>query len=492
MSRRARKIRRRRSQRGPARAVFIVLGITAVVALAAAGSGIGYLVSLANSAPDIAELKPIDQGATSVVYAADGRTRLGFIQGDILRTPVPSAAMPSNVRNATVAIEDRRFYQHAGVDVEGVVRAAIKNVSSGETVQGGSTLTMQLVRNLYQGDRSRTLKRKIREAKLASELEDKHPGRRGKEWVLTQYLNNVPYGTVGGQTAVGHRGRLARVLRQAREQAQAPRGGAARRPSAGALAVQPVPRPEARDRAPQRGPAPDGEGGLHRRSHGARRPARAARREEERVLRQAPRELLLRLRQAGAHPPLRRRPRASRRDEGLHDAQPEAAGRGAQGDRRPPAEPRRPVGRAREHRSEDRPDQGDGLRRRLRGLEVQPRRTGQAPAWVDVQGHGPDGGDPQGRGHQGDDLRLQAAGLLRPGHRHADQGQHRQQQLQRQHDASSRAWCSPTTPSSSSSTSTSGRRRSARPPTTWASRAGSTPTRPRASAASRTASRRSR
>jgi penicillin-binding protein 1A len=173
----------------------------------AACAGVGWILSVAGTAPDIAELKPVDQGATSVVYASDGKTRLGFIQGDTLRTPVPAAAMPQNIREATVAIEDRRFFRHNGVDVEGVVRAAIKNVSSGETVQGGSTLTMQLVRNLYAGDRARSgiagYKRKIREAKLASDLEDRHPGTRGKRWILTQYLNNVPYGTVGGQTAVG-------------------------------------------------------------------------------------------------------------------------------------------------------------------------------------------------------------------------------------------------------------------------------------------------
>ncbi len=207
MSRRARQLRRRRNRTGPGRVVIVLLGATAAIAVMAIGGGVGYIVSVAGSAPDIAELKPVDQGATSVVYAADGKTRLGFIQGDTLRTPVPASSMPQSVRDATVAIEDRRFFKHNGVDFEGIVRAAFKNAASGETVQGGSTLTMQLVRNLYSGNRARSgiagYKRKIREAKLASELEDRHPGSRGKRWILTQYLNNVPYGTVGGQTAVG-------------------------------------------------------------------------------------------------------------------------------------------------------------------------------------------------------------------------------------------------------------------------------------------------
>ena len=183
--------------------MFGAFGVLAGILIVGACAGVGYIASLASSAPSLDELQPADPGATSIVYAADGRTRLGFIQGDTLRTPIGTGRMPLRVRQATVAIEDRRFYQHQGVDFEGVVRAAIKNVASHKTVQGGSTLTMQLIRNLYKGDRSRTLKRKVREAKLASELEDRHPGRAGKEWILTQYLNNVPYGTVNGQTAIG-------------------------------------------------------------------------------------------------------------------------------------------------------------------------------------------------------------------------------------------------------------------------------------------------
>ena len=118
-----------------------------------------------------------------------------------------SDEIPDVVREATVAIEDQRFYEHQGVDFEGIVRAAVKNLESKKDIQGGSTLTMQLVRNLYTGERARNgvagYKRKIREAKLAQELEDHHPGRPGKQWILNKYLNSVPYGTVGGQTAVG-------------------------------------------------------------------------------------------------------------------------------------------------------------------------------------------------------------------------------------------------------------------------------------------------
>jgi len=111
--------------------------------------------------------------------------------------------LPKLLKDATVAIEDERFYKHQGVDYEGIVRAAVKNFMNRETVEGGSTLTMQLVKNLYTADRTREglagYQRKIREAKLAEELENEHD----KDWILNKYLNTTPYGTIGGQTAIG-------------------------------------------------------------------------------------------------------------------------------------------------------------------------------------------------------------------------------------------------------------------------------------------------
>ena len=207
MSRRERQRRRRRSRGGPAKIIFLSLGVVTAGLVIGILSLVGYIVSVASSGPDLADLPAKTQGSNSIIYAADG-TRLGVIQADTLRTQISSRLMPRAVRQATVAIEDRRFFEHGGVDFEGVVRAAFKNFqSSDKSVQGGSTLTMQLIKNLYTGNRTRTgwagYKRKIREAKLAEQLENVHPDKRGKEWILTKYLNNVPYGTVGGQTAYG-------------------------------------------------------------------------------------------------------------------------------------------------------------------------------------------------------------------------------------------------------------------------------------------------
>ena len=90
---------------------------------------------------------------------------------------------------ATVSIEDRRFYQHGGVDYEGIARAAWKDVTAGKVVEGGSTITQQLVRNLYIGQ-EKTLKRKVKEACLAIKLSSKWP----KSKILNEYLNTVYYG----------------------------------------------------------------------------------------------------------------------------------------------------------------------------------------------------------------------------------------------------------------------------------------------------------
>src|SRR3954447_13132764 len=194
-----RKQRRSQGRGGSTRnAIFIGAGVLLAVVGIGLASVVGYVISIYATGPSIDDLKPINNGETSAVYAANGRL-LGYVRSSIIRQPTLERDMPDDVRNATVAIEDARFYKHHGVDYEGVIRAAMKNLQNHKTVQGGSTITQQLVRALYIKDPKRDFKRKVREAKMASELEDKHP----KDWILTDYLNNVPYGTVNGETAVG-------------------------------------------------------------------------------------------------------------------------------------------------------------------------------------------------------------------------------------------------------------------------------------------------
>ncbi len=203
MSRRDRQRRRKRNSGSPVRRVIVLTAVLTLAGVALGVAGVaGWVVSVADSAPDIAQLKPRDQGQVSEVIASDG-SLLGYISSDILRVYASGKQIPKVLKNATIAIEDRRFYHHGGIDYQGILRAGVRDVfGGGGAIQGGSTLTMQLVRNIYlpyQLADTRSLKRKIIEAKLAEELEQKH----SKNWILTQYLNDVDYGTLGGKTAVG-------------------------------------------------------------------------------------------------------------------------------------------------------------------------------------------------------------------------------------------------------------------------------------------------
>ncbi|HEU0129784.1 MAG TPA: transglycosylase domain-containing protein [Mycobacteriales bacterium] len=128
------------------------------------------------------------QAVTSTVYAADGSV-LTTLHAEEDRRPLAFAEIPRVLVAAVVAAEDRRFYEHRGVDVRGVVRAAVANAESGETTQGGSTITQQLVKNTLVTP-ERTYQRKVREAALAMGLERTLT----KDQILERYLNTVYFG----------------------------------------------------------------------------------------------------------------------------------------------------------------------------------------------------------------------------------------------------------------------------------------------------------
>jgi penicillin-binding protein 1A len=179
--------------------VSIVLGAVLVAGAVAISVGASWAVDVYNSAPPLASLKPVQKGRSSAIYAADG-SLIGFIRSSSIRQPVSSKALPQNLKYATVAIEDRNFFNHGALDPAGIARAAWKDIlAGGKPVQGASTITQQLVRDLYIRDPEETIKRKIVEAHLAYEEEEAH----SKQWILKEYLNTAPYGTVEGETAVG-------------------------------------------------------------------------------------------------------------------------------------------------------------------------------------------------------------------------------------------------------------------------------------------------
>src|SRR3712207_1502680 len=194
-----RQRRRQRRRGGGLGKIFLAAVAVVLVSIAAVAiAGGSWVINTCNDAPDVNNLKPIFKGENSIVFAGDN-SRLGFIRSDEARTPVDLDTIPKDLQYATVAIEDERFYNHDGVDYEGGVRALVENLEAGEVVQGGSTLTMQLMRNLYITDPKRTVDRKITEACMAVDYEEEHT----KQDVLRNYLNSASYGTIEGRTSLG-------------------------------------------------------------------------------------------------------------------------------------------------------------------------------------------------------------------------------------------------------------------------------------------------
>src|SRR5690606_39233181 len=114
------------------------------------------------------------------------------------RLPVALADIPQDLIDAVIAVEDQRFYQHHGVDPRGIARAMMANIKAGGIVQGGSTLTQQLIKNLYL-DQKRTLRRKIEEAMMAVALELHF----SKEEFLAAYINEIFLGQDGNRAIHG-------------------------------------------------------------------------------------------------------------------------------------------------------------------------------------------------------------------------------------------------------------------------------------------------
>jgi penicillin-binding protein 1A len=191
--------RRRRAHKSGWKKVLLPLAVLLALGAVAGGIAAAWALNVYNSAPPLSSLKPVQKGRSSAIYAADG-SLIGFIRSENVRQPVKASALPQVLKDATVAIEDKNFFTHGALDPEGIARAAWKDaLAGGKPVQGASTITQQLVRNLYIHNPEDTIKRKLIEAHLANDLFEKH----SRDWILTSYLNTAPYGTVEGQTAVG-------------------------------------------------------------------------------------------------------------------------------------------------------------------------------------------------------------------------------------------------------------------------------------------------
>jgi penicillin-binding protein 1A len=185
----ARRARLRRRRRSPRRSFATVAGAVALVFVAVLAGGAVTGGALVLGSCKLDTLRPIALGENSFLYARDG-SLLGVVPSKTNRELLQLSHMSRWLPAATVAIEDRRFFQHGALDFQGIARALYSDVSAGRIVEGGSTITQELVRNLYIGNAQRTFARKLKEACLAEKL--------AKVWtkkqILAAYLNEVFYG----------------------------------------------------------------------------------------------------------------------------------------------------------------------------------------------------------------------------------------------------------------------------------------------------------
>ena len=160
--------------------IAILLGISASV-----GISLGMFVNLSKMLPKI---ETITMPEASIIYSSDGEMLARVFRED--RTSVTLDNIPKHLRDATIAIEDSRFYQHSGVDMRGIARAIWQNIRGHRLAQGGSTITQQLARNVFLSQK-KTMDRKAKEAVLAILIERKFP----KDKILELYLNRIYYGS---------------------------------------------------------------------------------------------------------------------------------------------------------------------------------------------------------------------------------------------------------------------------------------------------------
>ncbi|MEW5861705.1 MAG: penicillin-binding protein 1A [Cyanobacteriota bacterium] len=173
-----------------------LLGITMLTSSVVAGGLVGLAISFRNL-PDVRVLRSYAPTETSYIYDVKGK-HLASLHGEANREIVPLDAISPELKRAVLAIEDSHFYFHQGINPNSVGRAVRANWQKGQVVEGGSTITMQLVKNLFLS-RKRTFSRKIAEAVLAIRLEQIFK----KDQILEMYLNQVYWGhnNYGAQTA---------------------------------------------------------------------------------------------------------------------------------------------------------------------------------------------------------------------------------------------------------------------------------------------------
>lgn len=183
----------------------IALAMFLILCFAGFAIGIGFVRGAIDAAPslDILDVQP--QGYASQIYDADGNLMQTLVMEGSNREEVSFDQLPDDLVNAFIAIEDSRFYEHNGIDLRGILRAAYVGITNGRFSEGASTITQQLIKNNvlqggYETSMADKLRRKIQEQFLAVKLEDQLGS---KETILEYYLNTINLGgnCLGVQTA---------------------------------------------------------------------------------------------------------------------------------------------------------------------------------------------------------------------------------------------------------------------------------------------------
>src|SRR5919197_534954 len=187
LSRRRRSAVARPKGRRRIRKLRLVALLALLAVLAFASFSVGLVTPIAGELPSL-DPSRIHNQTDGFIYADNGRV-LSVLRGSQSPIPLRSDQISPLMKQAIVAIEDKRFYEHRGVDLRGILRAVWVDIRGGGAVQGGSTITQQFVKNTYTKDQ-RSIARKLKEAALAWQLEQ----RWSKDRILTAYLNTIYFG----------------------------------------------------------------------------------------------------------------------------------------------------------------------------------------------------------------------------------------------------------------------------------------------------------
>jgi penicillin-binding protein 1A len=178
--------RRDRPRLKKLRMLFVLAGLSVLALVSAV---FGMMAAVSTDLPAIYNFAQF-RAAKNTVVLDDTNAPIGTLSSNQNKILLESGQISQNIKNATVSIEDSRFYQHSGVDYQGIARALVQDVLSRSAKQGASTITQQFVKNALEAQGSRTILEKFREAALAYRLEQHW----SKDKILTEYLNTIYYG----------------------------------------------------------------------------------------------------------------------------------------------------------------------------------------------------------------------------------------------------------------------------------------------------------